>query len=92
MAEVSGRRVTVTGVASGDFNIADPANYRFLVKSDTKKVCAGFNLCRDRLRRVDGRDKDFQSALIEPFRELLLIPPPQSVSTANGFPAPLLER
>ena len=38
MAEVSGRRVTVTGVASGDLNIADPANYRFLFKADTKKV------------------------------------------------------
>lgn len=33
MAEVSGRRVTATGVASGDLNFADPANYRFLVKT-----------------------------------------------------------
>ena len=33
MAEVSGPRTLVTAIASGNLNFADPANFRFVVKT-----------------------------------------------------------
>ena len=73
MAEVSGPRVLMTGVASGNLDFADPAGYRFV-----KKTGKDIHLCAASGELVFGvlnnkpRDNEHASVCVDGFTKICL--------------------
>lgn len=71
MAEVSGPRTLVTGVASGSLNFADPAGYRFV-----KKTGKDVHLCQTSgeiafgVLNSKGNDNEHVSVCVEGFTKI----------------------
>lgn len=90
MAEVSGPRTLVSAVASGDMNLADPANYRFVQKTGkdvflaTASGAMVFGVLNNK-----PKDNEFASVCVDGFTKVSLgasLGPDALVMTNNtGF-------
>lgn len=71
MAEVSGPRVLVTGVASGNLNFADPAGYRFVKKTGKDvHLCAVAGEIAYGVLNSKGLDNEHVSVCVDGFTKI----------------------
>ena len=68
MAEVSGKRSLATGIASGDLNFADPANFRFLLKTGKDvHLCSASGQIAYGVLQNKPKNNEFASVCVDGF-------------------------